>query len=243
MYVLVAYRMKKHWINFIPLSRKDTRTDMEILFKLPKFLIHQDRHSQIWLMLNWKITRYHLCLSFRSLKMENGLFTEMVRMIVMMNCKRKVLSFKVRIRNCHILKALNNKVVIFFIVDSKVWLFCYESKPLLKKQCWTSLHRRQTLSSGLVRQWNSPEILVLGHHLCTRIWVHTMIGLLKMTLLICQSGWREIWNAFSVICWACWWPRARMSAGSWKTWKIMEFKTFILQAWKVVELSLKVMEN
>ena len=52
MYVLVAYRMKKHWINFIPLSRKDTRTDMEILFKLPKFLIHQDRHSQIWLMLN-----------------------------------------------------------------------------------------------------------------------------------------------------------------------------------------------
>lgn len=88
---LVVYRMKRHWINFTPLWRKDTRTDMEILFKLPKFLIHQDRHSQIWLMLNWKITRYYLCLSFRLLKMENGLFTEMMRIILIMNCKRKVL--------------------------------------------------------------------------------------------------------------------------------------------------------
>ena len=51
----------------------------------------------------------------------------------------------------------------------------------------------QTL--GYVRLRNSAEILVLGPHLCTRIWVCTMIGLLKRPLLICQSGWEEIRNA------------------------------------------------
>jgi len=37
--------------------------------------------------------------------------------------------------------------------------------------------------------------------LCTSIWVHAMIGLLKTILSICQSGWREIRNAFLVIHW------------------------------------------
>ena len=45
------------------------------------------------------------------------------------------------------------------------------------------------------------KIIVLGTHLCTRIWVRAMIGLLKKPLLICQSGWREIRNRLPAICW------------------------------------------
>ena len=33
-----------------------------------------------------------------------------------------------------------------------------------------------------------------------------MIDLLKMPLLICQSGWKEIWNALLVIFWVPWGP-------------------------------------
>ena len=51
----------------------------------------------------------------------------------------------------------------------------------------------------LSRLQNRAEILVLGHHLCTRIWLRAVIGLLRMLLSICQSGWREMWNAFPVI--------------------------------------------
>ena len=55
------------------------------------------------------------------------------------------------------------------------------------------------LNSGWVCRWNSTEILVLAPHLCTRIWVGTMISLLKKPLPICQSGWRELQNALLVI--------------------------------------------
>ena len=44
------------------------------------------------------------------------------------------------------------------------------------------------LLSLSAKQYGNPY---LGSHLCTRIWVYVMIGLLKKTLLICQSGWRE----------------------------------------------------
>ena len=56
------------------------------------------------------------------------------------------------------------------------------------------------LNSGQVRLRKSAKILALGPHLCTRISLRTMTGLLKKKLLsICQSGWREIRNAFPVI--------------------------------------------
>ena len=43
----------------------------------------------------------------------------------------------------------------------------------------------------------------LAPHLCTRILIDTMTGLLKKSLLTCQSGWREIQNTFLVISWVC----------------------------------------
>ena len=55
------------------------------------------------------------------------------------------------------------------------------------------------------------QILVVGPHLCTRIWVHSMIGLLKMPLLICQLGWKKIRNTLLVIHWVCCGPRTRIS--------------------------------
>ena len=56
------------------------------------------------------------------------------------------------------------------------------------------------LNSGQVRLRKCAKILALGPHLCTRISLRTMTGLLKKKLLsICQSGWREIRNAFPVI--------------------------------------------
>ena len=47
-----------------------------------------------------------------------------------------------------------------------------------------------------VHLWNNAKTLVLGPHLCTRIWVCAMIGLLKMPLLTNQPNWREIWDEF-----------------------------------------------
>ena len=41
----------------------------------------------------------------------------------------------------------------------------------------------------------------------TRIWVRAMIGVLKMPLLICQSGWREMRNVFPVVHWVRWGAR------------------------------------
>ena len=56
------------------------------------------------------------------------------------------------------------------------------------------------LNSGQVRLWNSAKILALGPHLCTRIWLRHHDWIVKKRLLsICQSGWREIRNAFPVI--------------------------------------------
>ena len=47
----------------------------------------------------------------------------------------------------------------------------------------------RSLSSS-VKQFQN--LCILGPHLCTWIWVHTMIGLLKKLLLIWQSGWQKI---------------------------------------------------
>ena len=59
-----------------------------------------------------------------------------------------------------------------------------------------NLHHRR--NSTLV---NSVCETALGLHLCTRIWVRAMIGLLKKPLSICQSRRKEIWNALPVILW------------------------------------------
>ena len=45
-----------------------------------------------------------------------------------------------------------------------------------------------------------------------RTWVRTMIGLLKGSLLISQSGWKEIQNGFLVILWVRLGPSTRTSA-------------------------------
>ena len=48
---------------------------------------------------------------------------------------------------------------------------------------------QRKLNSGQVRLRKSAKILALGPHLCTRISLRTMTGLLKKKLLsICQSG-------------------------------------------------------
>ena len=68
------------------------------------------------------------------------------------------------------------------------------------------------LNSGWVRLRNSAGIRDLGPHVCTRIWLRAMIGLLKKPLWICKSRWKEIQNAIPVIGWVCWGPRTRISA-------------------------------
>ena len=72
------------------------------------------------------------------------------------------------------------------------------------------LCQKWNVSSGSVHLWNSAKILFLGPHVCTRIWVCAIIGLLKKPWSICQSGWRGIWNVFLVICWVHWGPRTRI---------------------------------
>ena len=51
-----------------------------------------------------------------------------------------------------------------------------------------------------------------GPHLCTRIWVRAMIGLLKVPLSICQSGWKETGNALLAKRLFRCGPRTRISA-------------------------------
>ena len=41
----------------------------------------------------------------------------------------------------------------------------------------------------------APKSSFWAPHLYTKNWVLSMIGLLKKPLSICQSGWKEIWNA------------------------------------------------
>ena len=59
---------------------------------------------------------------------------------------------------------------------------------------------------SLCRRWNQALVmsigktvlksrLVLSLCLCTRLWVRTMISMLKKPLSICKSGWKENWNA------------------------------------------------
>ena len=70
-----------------------------------------------------------------------------------------------------------------------------------------NLHHRR--NSTLV---NSVCETALGLHLCTRIWVRAMIGLLKKPLSICQSRRKEIWNPLPVIRWVRWGAKRRISA-------------------------------
>ena len=69
-----------------------------------------------------------------------------------------------------------------------------------------------TTNGVKVHLQNSAKIPVLGPHLCNRIWVWALIGLLIKPLLIGQSGWKESQNAFPVIRLSHWWPRTRTSA-------------------------------
>ena len=59
------------------------------------------------------------------------------------------------------------------------WLACATDETKL----WFSLS---------AKQWVLKSWLVLGLRLCTRVWVHAMISMLKKPLSICQSGWKEI---------------------------------------------------
>ena len=56
-----------------------------------------------------------------------------------------------------------------------------------------------TASQTKVQWWNRAEILALSPHLCTRIYLHAMIGLLKKPSSICQSRWKKIQNILLVI--------------------------------------------
>ena len=90
----------------------------------------------------------------------------------------------------HILLARGHFLLIFVNDLIRRWL----SGTLAK----TPLYQHSS------KEWNSTESLVLGSYLVTRIWVHSMIGLLKMPLSTCQWRWKEIWNVFLVIHWVHW---------------------------------------
>ena len=79
-------------------------------------------------------------------------------------------------------------------------------KIILSTSLYSLLGRRNwTLVKSLYE--TAPKSLFWALHLCTQIWVRTMIALLKKkqnktkTTSICQSGWKEIWNAFLGIPW------------------------------------------
>ena len=58
--------------------------------------------------------------------------------------------------------------------------------------------------------------------------------------------WYKYFIMFAVFCKHDSKSLSRYSYRSWKTWKVMEFKNFVFQAWNVMEFnyrSLKVMEN
>ena len=82
--------------------------------------------------------------------------------------------------------------------------------PKIRLHC--RLAPQTKLNSGWVRLRNIAEILDLGPHLCTRIWLRAMIGLLKKPLSICKSRRKEIQDAIPVIGWVRWGPRTRISA-------------------------------
>ena len=73
---------------------------------------------------------------------------------------------------------------------------------------WTTDKTKLSLSPSA----KQLQIIVLGPHLWTGIWVREMIGILKMPLSINQSGWKEIRNAFPVIRWVRWEARTRILA-------------------------------
>ena len=72
-----------------------------------------------------------------------------------------------------------------------LWLACATDET----QLWFSPHivEREEIRSPLKTPAGEATYeTALGLHLCTRIWVRVMIGLLKKPLSICQSGWKEI---------------------------------------------------
>ena len=77
--------------------------------------------------------------------------------------------------------------------------------PKIRLHC--RLAPQTKLNSGWVRLRNIAEILCLGPHLCTRIWLRAMIGLLKKPLSICKSRRKEIQDAIPVIGWVRWGAR------------------------------------
>ena len=92
----------------------------------------------------------------------------------------------------------------------KVCIGVYCSKISTHSTCMVACTTDKTeiwLSPSAKQCWNpcsgSPPV-----HLT--IWVHTMIGLLKKPLSICQSGWKGNWNTLLVICWVCRRPRTRI---------------------------------
>ena len=86
------------------------------------------------------------------------------------------------------LKKLHKQIQLYFINMRRNNVFVARDRV----GCATN-RTKQTKTSGKVRLPNSAKVLVLAH-MCTRVWVCTLIGLLKKLLSICQSGWKEIQN-------------------------------------------------
>ena len=95
--------------------------------------------------------------------------------------------------------------VMFPKAQSIYWSFALNLSSI-SDSTLSVVNLRQRRNSALV---NSVCETALGLHLCTRIWVRAMIGLLKKPLSICQSRRKEIWNALPVILWVLWGPAQR----------------------------------
>ena len=79
------------------------------------------------------------------------------------------------------------KMLIFFILFNFISL--YSVLFVVQPSQQMALSYSLIILVGL---WSSAEILVLGPHLFTWIWVRAVIGLFNIPLSICQGGWREI---------------------------------------------------
>ena len=166
-----------------------------------------------------------------------------------MNCKRKVLQFKVRIRNCHILKALNNKLIVFLLWTVKCDYFFTKVNHYYKQDvrlAWTTgkpILLVKSIGETALNPCSVPPPVYHDLTTCHDRPVKCVIVDLPIRLkgnLKCISG-----NLLSLLV-AQSKDVGRVRTGHGKPQKVMEFKTFILQAWKVVEfncLSLRVMEN
>ena len=82
---------------------------------------------------------------------------------------------------------------ILFVCSPQLWACATDETKLCRLSLSAKQHRKSC---------SGPQLYI-------RIWVRAMIGLLKKPLSICQSGWKEIRNAFPVILWVRWEPRKR----------------------------------